>query len=61
MTVYFPKYAKSSHGHLHSNKISPAQCGSCAKLETPIVILKLKPTETEEGNEDQNAVARGVK
>ena len=37
VTGYFPQYIKTSHGHQHSNKISPAQWGSFAGLETSIM------------------------
>ena len=37
----------TSHGYQYKNKISPAQWGSCAGLETSISIPKPNPTETE--------------
>ena len=59
----FPSVQQTSHGYQYKNKISPAQSGSCAGLETSIRIPKPNPTETEREaeNVDQDAAARGVK
>ena len=43
----FPSVQKTSHGYQYKNKISPAQWGSCAGLETSICVPKPNPTETE--------------
>ena len=59
----FPSVQQTSHGHQYKNKISPAQLGSYAGLETSIRIPKPNPTETEREaeNVDQDAAARSVK
>ena len=55
----FPSVQKTSHGY----KISPAQWGSCAGLETSISIPKLNPTDKYwhcfEGNLGKTAKRRG--